>query len=670
MSIGTDYIILLLTFGIVALASEKIGAFFARARLPLITGFLACGVVVGPFVLGLLPSDTPQKMKFLDQLCLVYIAFAAGNELRLNELRSRIRSIAWITFGLVVTTFTLGSISVFLLSSHIPFMKELSTAGRIAVAILAGTILVARSPSSAIAVIAEMRAKGRFTQVALSVTIVMDVVVITLFSICSSVAGSLFVGASMSFGFILALLFNLGASGLLGGVLGKVLQGILRSRWQPAVKTTLILLGGFGVFLLSSWLRSQGHQKFGFEVHLEPLLVCMIAGFLVANYTKCRAEFGRLLGDVGPTIFIVFFTLTGACLDLKVLATTWGIAVILFFVRLLGIFIGSSGGGMLAGDPWRHSRVNWMAFVTQAGVGLGLAKAAAEMFPQAGLPFATIMTAVIVLNQILGPPLFKWVITLVGESHRKQDERSFDGEHDAVIFGLRDQSIMLAKELQLEGWKVTVASRRAEARDELSVETDGVHILPINGISLEDLKPLQLEKVEAVVLMLSDEENYAVAEMAYEKFGTNDVVVHLNDRANYERFQELGAHIIDPSTAVVELMENFVTSPDAASLLMGMDEGLDVIGVEVQDPDLDGLAVRDLRLPPGVHVLSLRRRGEVILCSGYTHIALGDYVTVAGPIDSLEKLKLYFYADRDRAPQAAKDRDLDPRRHEDDPGAA
>jgi Trk K+ transport system NAD-binding subunit len=170
--------------------------------------------------------------------------------------------------------------------------------------------------------------------------------------------------------------------------------------------------------------------------------------------------------------------------------------------------------------------------------------------------------------------------------------------------------------------------------------------------------------------MLSDEENYAVAEMAYEKFGTNDVVVHLNDRANYERFQELGAHIIDPSTAVVELMENFVTSPDAASLLMGMDEGLDVIGVEVQDPDLDGLAVRDLRLPPGVHVLSLRRRGEVILCSGYTHIALGDYVTVAGPIDSLEKLKLYFYADRDRAPQAAKDRDLDPRRHEDDPGAA
>ncbi len=646
MSIDTDYVILLVSFGIVALASEKIGAFFTRIRLPLITGFLACGVIVGPFVLGMLPDDTPQKMKFLDQLCLVYIAFAAGSELRLNELRSRVRSIAWITFGLVAATFTLGSISVFLLSSHIPFMKEMSAAGRIAVAILAGAILVARSPSSAIAVIAEMRAKGRFTQVALSVTIVMDVVVITIFSICSSVASTLFSGAAMSFGFVLALLANLGASGLMGGVLGKILQGILRSRWQPAIKTSLILLAGFGVFLLSSWLRSEGHQIIGFEVHIEPLLVCMIAGFLVANFTKCRAEFGRLLSDVGPTIFIVFFTLTGACLDLKVLATTWGIAVILFFVRLLGIFIGSLGGGMLAGDPWRYNRINWMAFVTQAGVGLGLAKAAAEMFPQAGLPFATIMTAVIVLNQIVGPPLFKWVITLVGESHKKAEERSFNGEHDAVIFGLYDQSIMLAKQLQLEGWEVTVASRRANALDELTVPTDGVHILPIKGISLDDLKPLQLDKVEAVVLMLSDEESYGVAQMAFEKFGTNDIVVHLNEHANYDKFHELGAHIIDPSTAVVELMENFVTSPDAASLVMGMDEGLDVIGVELLDPDLDGMAIRDLRLPPGVHVLSLRRRGEVVLCNGYTHIALGDYITVAGSIDGLERVKLYFSSDR------------------------
>ena len=120
MNIDTNDIILLVSFGIVALAAEKIGAFFKRIGLPLITGFLACGVIVGPFVLGILPDNTPQKMLWLDQLCLVYIAFAAGCELRLNELRNRVRSITWITFGLVVATFTLGSIAVFLLSPYIP----------------------------------------------------------------------------------------------------------------------------------------------------------------------------------------------------------------------------------------------------------------------------------------------------------------------------------------------------------------------------------------------------------------------------------------------------------------------------------------------------------------------------------------------------------------------
>jgi hypothetical protein len=46
-------------------------------------------VIVGPFVLGILPDNTPQKMQFLDQLCIVYIAFA-GSELRLIELRNRV----------------------------------------------------------------------------------------------------------------------------------------------------------------------------------------------------------------------------------------------------------------------------------------------------------------------------------------------------------------------------------------------------------------------------------------------------------------------------------------------------------------------------------------------------------------------------------------------------
>ena len=87
------------------------------------------------------------------ELSLAFIAFAAGSELYLKELRSRFKSIKFVTIGLVISTFTLGSLTVFILADFIPFMQGLPVASRIAISILTGAILVARSPSSAIAVI-------------------------------------------------------------------------------------------------------------------------------------------------------------------------------------------------------------------------------------------------------------------------------------------------------------------------------------------------------------------------------------------------------------------------------------------------------------------------------------------------------------------------------------
>ena len=82
-------LIIVATFGLVALASHQLGRYMARIRLPLITGFLACGILAGPHVLGLISEGAPEKLRFLDQICLGFIALAAGNELNYRELRSR-----------------------------------------------------------------------------------------------------------------------------------------------------------------------------------------------------------------------------------------------------------------------------------------------------------------------------------------------------------------------------------------------------------------------------------------------------------------------------------------------------------------------------------------------------------------------------------------------------
>ncbi|OEU44652.1 MAG: hypothetical protein BBJ60_10435 [Desulfobacterales bacterium S7086C20] len=627
-------------FAIIALASRQIGQYFARANLPLISGFLFTGIIAGPFVLGLIPKEAQKTLLFVDQLSLAFIAFAAGSELYLKELRSRFRSIKWVTTGLVVSTFTLGSLTVFILADLIPFMRAMSAASRVAVSFLAGAILVARSPSSAIAVVNELRAKGPFTQTALGVTVIIDIVVIVLFAINSSIADALLTDLGFSLNSVALVSAELLMSLALGYALGKILEFILSWRSERIIKTGMILLTGYGVFFLAAKIRSISYDHMPFEVFFEPLLICMVGSLLVSNHTVYRAEFKRILYDVGPPVYIIFFTLTGASLALDILAVTWPIALALFFVRLVGIFIGSFSGGVLASDPMQHNRISWMAYVTQAGIGLGLAKQVAVEFPEWGVDFATVIVSVIVLNQIIGPMFFKWAINLVGEAHPRAETPAFDRTRNAIIFGLERQSIALARKLYSYGWEVKIGSREADGMEK--VPGSDIDICYIAGLTKEALHQLEVGKAQAIVALLSDEDNYRICELVYEHFGTENLVVRLNDRANFDRFHEVGALVVDPGTAFVTLLDHFVRSPSGTSLLLGMEENQGIVDLEVRNPDLHGMALRDLRLPLDTLVLSVRRGDEILISHGYTRFKVGDWVTVVGSLKSLKEVTLQF----------------------------
>jgi len=636
-------LVLIASFYIISLASQRVGHIFTRMRLPLISGFLFTGIVAGPHVLGLLPDDTVETLRFVDEVSLAFIAFAAGSELYLHEFRNRLRSIAWITTGLVIATFVLGTLAVLVLADRIPFMQPMSTTNRIAAAILVGAILVARSPSAAIAIINELRAKGPFTQIALGVTVIMDGVVIILFAINASIADALLTGVGFDFGFLVLLVGELTLSVLMAILLAFIVRRILAPRLSGIVKFGLLLLAGYSVYMVSAHLRTWSHTELGVDILLEPLLICMIASVLVTNYSGYRSEYLKLLHDGGPVIYVAFFTLTGASLELNVLAAIWQIALALFFVRLLGIFVGSFVGGVAAGEPMRHNLLRWMTFVTQAGVGLGLAREVAVEFPAWGESFATMVLAVIVLNDMIGPLFFKWSINIVGEAHGRAPTPEFDGVRDAIIFGLEGQSLALARLLHSHGWNVLIASRQANSMsNHAATDTVDIEVRPIADISRESLQRLDIERADAVVTMLSDAENYQICELVYEEFGTESLVVRLNDHANFEKFHELGALIVDPSTAIVGLLDHFVRSPAATSLLLGLEEEQDIVEVDVRNPALYGAALRDLRLPLDTLVLSVQRDGQMLVSHGYTRLAAGDRVTVMGSTDSLDEVMLRF----------------------------
>ncbi len=632
------FLIYIIGFLFVAIAASQIAKVFQKIKFPLITGFIITGLIAGSSVLNFITPTAVHDLNFLNEIALAIIAFSAGAELYLDDLRSRLESIKWMTIGQLVITFVLTSIAVFFLADRIPFMTEMNTASKLAVSILFGTIFVARSPSSAIAVINEMRANGPFTKTVMGVTVIKDVLVIVLFAMSFSIAKALINGEEMGISFIVILATELIISFSIGYLIGKVLEVPFLLNANSKIKGIAIILIGYSVYIFSHYIKANSVIWLHHEVILEPLLMTIIGSFVLTNYSKHRIEFREILEEISPTIYIIFFTLTGASLSFQTLMNVFGIAVALFFLRLFTMFLGGIFGVTAVKDPKKYTFIAWMPYLTQAGVALGLATIVSEEFAVWGHEFETIIIAIIVINQLVGPPLFKWTLNFVKESHLRAKMEPLQSTRDAIIFGIENQSIALANQLQKNNWKSRLVSLE-------KFDTDGSHDFEIidNFIpSLKNFKKLEFDKTEAVVLMLSDEVNYELAEFIYENIGIKDVIVRLNNRENFEKFHKLGALIIEPMTAMVSLLDHFVRSPNAASLLLGMDEGQDTMDIEIKNRDIHGLRIRELRLPTDIIILSIKRKGQLLITHGYTRLRIGDEITLVGSPKSLESIKFKF----------------------------
>ena len=158
---------------------------------------------------------------------------------------------------------------------------------------------------------------------------------------------------------------------------------------------------------------------FAVSLNLEPLLICMSAGFSVQNFSDMGRFFMDGLERISLPIYVLFFSLAGASLDLDALHIAWPLALSLAVVRGLGILAATWLAGVLNRDPASHRRSAWMAYLTQAGVAIGLAQLAERHFPEIGVYLTTVVLAVITINQVVGPITFKASLNIVGEADKR-----------------------------------------------------------------------------------------------------------------------------------------------------------------------------------------------------------------------------------------------------------
>lgn len=152
----------------------------------------------------------------------------------------------------------------------------------------------------------------------------------------------------------------------------------------------------------------------------EPLLACVTMGMVLANRRVERLEkegddLVHVINQIMSVSNVAFFGLAGASLKLAALMETIWVAVVVFFVRLGAIWGGSWLGCAFSRAPPDYKQLFWCTMITQAGVAMGLARLAATRFPSWGPQFQALMTSIIVINMLVGPPLFRWSLMSLGE---------------------------------------------------------------------------------------------------------------------------------------------------------------------------------------------------------------------------------------------------------------
>jgi len=395
-----------IALGFILIFAFLFGKKTAALKLPQITGYIFAGILCGPFVFKFLSRTEVHDLQLLDGLALSLIALTAGGEMHLDRLKNRFRSIsAVVLFQTAVVM--IGFLGFGLLV--LPFFGIVTPddfPNLLAFTLLLGTLATATSPSTTIAVITETRSQGDNTDLVLSSAVVKDFLVITLFAFSLSLAGTLTSpGKGLSVAFLLRIFREIGGSLLLGLVIGVVV--ILYLRYVKRELSVFILGVSFFTYEIS--------HAYGYH----PLLICLLAGFIVQNLSSLGDRLITALEKVSTPVYVVFFAISGASLDLETFRTGWLLALLCFGFRGLLKFLGTHIGSRIAKEKAFFQKFGWMGFISQAGVTLGMAIVIEDAFPEWGGMFKALILGVIALNQVIGPVMLQKFLLRSGEAGEK-----------------------------------------------------------------------------------------------------------------------------------------------------------------------------------------------------------------------------------------------------------
>ncbi|MFO8061332.1 MAG: cation:proton antiporter [bacterium] len=391
----------LLNLGLILIITVFNGKLFQRMHLPKITGYMVAGLIVSPYSFGLNPASYIREFKLIDYFAITFIGMQAGSEMTLGILKKNFKQIMVITL-LVASISIVGGFFSMLVAGKIFFADPRLVKYSVYLALFLGIFEVANSPVTIIAIMNELKIKNRYTHITLGVTIIKDFILVISFTLILAFVEWKLSAMNFSLANLTPVFIEIFGSAFLGWITALLLTVHLK---YVQVNSAVVI--GIIAFILS---------MLGDTIHISPLITGVSAGFFIENYSEKKAHFENLLSDVSPYIYVLFFPMASAVLDIRVITSV----MVLVLVRLVlrKVFLLSSfyiAGKITEVDPFTR-KYGWMGLINQSGITLALAILISRTMdslglPQIGMYIKTIAIASIIITDFYGPPLFKLAVS-------------------------------------------------------------------------------------------------------------------------------------------------------------------------------------------------------------------------------------------------------------------
>ena len=414
----------LLSISFALLAGLMMTRIIKRWQLPAVTAYLVAGVLIGPNCLGLLhipgigfsSFEEVSDLSLICDVALGFIAFAIGNEFRLTSLKQtgKQATVIAVVQAIAATIF----VDVTLLLLHLALGDKLP----VSTCIVLGAVATATAPAATIMVVNQYKAKGPLTKLLLPIVALDDAVV------SFGVAKTMISGSFSLMTVVLNPLLEIVCSLALGAALGALFS-FVEKLFQSNSKRLSVAV----TFVILAAALSKIQIPLGGNVVIEfsSLLVCMMVGTVFCNVCDFSEEIMFKTDRWTAPLYVLFFVLSGAELDLRVFAelAVVGIGAAYIISRSAGKIAGASVSSKLMKCDQKVCQYLGLTLLPQAGVALGMSVTVAAQMGAEGAIIRDIILFSVLIYELIGPILTKYALSKAGEIQPKPAQRDMTRVH-------------------------------------------------------------------------------------------------------------------------------------------------------------------------------------------------------------------------------------------------